>query len=287
MRAVSKMICLTLLTLGAPATLSSQPDSRQETALSAGAADTGSAKVMIVGVAHLVSRRDVHNSAFQDSPLSPARQAQIADVVRHLARFHPTKVLIERTMGDTVITGQYRRFLAGQFPLEADEKYQFGFRLAAGAGDSAIYAVNTYGPALIDDSSASGRRINAFLEANFASVSTPAFKGFLARTDSLEIHGTYLKLLRYMNTDAAIRANASVYSVLVGMGREADSAGSAYVSQWYARNCYIFSNMLSVIRPGDRVVVIYGQGHEYLLRELVRLNPTLVSVDPLEYLNGP
>ena len=91
-------------------------------------------------------------------------------------------------------------------------------------------------------------------------------------------------MLRYINTDAAIRANASVYSVLVGMGREADDAGSAYVSQWYTRNCYIFSNILSVIRPGDRVVVIIGQGHEYLLREFVQLNPNLVLVDSLNYL---
>lgn len=93
-----------------------------------------------------------------------------------------------------------------------------------------------------------------------------------------------LYLLRYLNTDTAIRANASVYSVLDGMGRDADNAGSAYVSQWYTRNCYIFSNILSVIQPGDRVVVIMGQGHEYLLREFVQLNPNLVSVNPLEYL---
>ena len=247
-------------------------------------ADTGTAKVMILGVAHLVSRRDVHNSAFQDSPLSPARQAQIADVVQRLARFHPTKVLVEKAMGDTVYPDRYRRFLAGQFSLEADETYQFGFRLAALAGDSTIYPINTFGPSIINDSSASGRRIADFLNANFASVSTPAFQAYLSRSDTLQRQGTYLELLRYLNTDAAIRANASVYSVLVGMGREADNAGSNWVSQWYARNCFIFANMLSVIRPGDRVVVIYGQGHEYLLREFVRLNPTLLDVDPLDYL---
>jgi len=87
------------------------------------------------------------------------------------------------------------------------------------------------------------------------------------------------------NTDAAITANASWNSVMDGMGRSSDYAGSAYVSQWYARNCYIFSNILSVTHSGDRVVVIMGQGHEYLLREFVRLNPALVAIDPLTYLN--
>ena len=64
----------------------------------------------------------------------------------------------------------------------------------------------------------------------------------------------------------------------------ADNAGAAYVAQWYTRNCYIFSNVLSVIRPGDRVVLMMGQGHEYLLREFVRFNPNLQDVDPLDYL---
>jgi hypothetical protein len=37
--------------------------------------------------------------------------------------------------------------------------------------------------------------------------------------------------------------------------------------------------------PADRAVVIIGQGHEYLLREFVRLNLNLRDVDPLQYLN--
>ena len=252
---------------------------------SVAAPEPQAAQVMILGVAHLVARRDVHNSTFEDSPLSPKRQTQVAAVLDHLARFRPTKVLIEARLGDTAYTNRYRRYRSGLYTLPPDESYQFGFRLAAEAGDSAIYPIDTFGPNLVDDSSAAGKQINAFLAANFATITTPSLAAFLARSDTLERTGTYLDLLRYLNTDGAIRANASFYSVLDGMGREADSAGSAYVSQWYTRNCYIFSNILSVIRPRDRVVVVIGQGHEYLLRELVRLNPNLVDIDPLTYLH--
>ena len=49
-------------------------------------------------------------------------------------------------------------------------------------------------------------------------------------------------------------------------------------------NFFIYSNILSAIHPGERVVLVMGQGHEYLLREFVRLNPTLIDVNPLQYL---
>lgn len=248
-------------------------------------AATSKAQVMVLGVAHLVARRDIHNSVFEDSPLSAKRQTQIADVVRHLARFRPTKVLIEAPMADAKYAEQYHAYLAGKFTLPADEVYQFGFRLAAASGDSTIYPIDTFGPTLIDDNSPAGKRIYAYLEANLAKVSTSEDDAFEARADTLERTGTYLDLLRYLNTDEAIRANASWYSVFAGAGRNADDAGAAYVAQWYVRNTYIFSNVLSAIAPGDRVVLMMGQGHEYLQREFVRLNPNLVDVDPLAYLS--
>lgn len=251
---------------------------------SVGAAEPPKAEVMIVGVAHLIARRDIHNSVFTDSPLSARRQAQIADIVARLARFHPTKVLIEAPFGDRKYAYQYRGYLAGRFTLGADEIYQYGFKLAARSGNGSIYPIDTWGPSIYDDSSPSGERIDAYLKTHFNSVKDPETDADIARDHYLQRHGTYLDELRYLNTDSAIRANASWYSVFDGMGREADDAGSAYVAQWYSRNCYIFSNILSVIRPGDRVVVLMGQGHKYLLREFVRLNPNLIDVNALQYL---
>lgn len=241
-------------------------------------------QVMVLGVAHLVSRHDVHNSVFTDSPLSSKRQAQIGEIVDRLARFHPTKVLIEASADNPVYAERYRAYLAGTFKLGENEIYQFGFKLAARSGNGTIYPIDTQGPQLVDDNTPAGKRIDAYLEAAFPKIKDPQFDALLARQDTLEKNGTYLDLLRYLNTDEAIRANASTYSILAGMGRQADSAGATYVAQWYTRNTFIFSNILNAVKPGDRVVVIMGQGHEYLLREFVRLNPNLTNVDPLTYL---
>jgi len=248
------------------------------------AAEPATASLMIVGIAHLQAKRDVHNSVFTDSPLSAKRQTQIADIVDRLAKFKPTKVLIEEDYGDQRYLQRYRDYLAGKFTLGENEVYQFGFKLAARAKNPTIYPVDADGPQIIDDKTDSGKRMSSYLEANFKKVDVGEFDRFLAQSENLEKTGTYLDLLRYLNTDEAIRANACWYSVMVGKGREADNAGAAYVAQWYGRNAYIFSNILSVIQPGDRAVVLMGQGHEYLLREFTRLNPNLTYVDPLAYL---
>jgi len=248
------------------------------------AAQPPKAQVMIVGITHFVARRDIHNSVYTGSPLSAKRQAQIAEVVDRLARFHPTKVLIEEPFGDAKYQRQYRQYLLGRFTLPADEAYQYGYKLAKLSGDPAIYPIDTWGHAIYNDRSPSGKRIDAYLKTHFRGVSDPESQAMIAHDASLQLHGTYLDELRYLNTAKSIQANASWYSIFDGMGRRADDAGSMYVAQWYTRNCFIFSNILSVIRPGDRVVVLMGQGHEYLLRQFVRLNPHLVNVDPLPYL---
>ncbi|MDP9017155.1 MAG: DUF5694 domain-containing protein [Candidatus Eremiobacteraeota bacterium] len=249
-------------------------------------AQSGRAQVMIVGVAHLVARHDVHNSAFVDDPLGAKRQIQIAEVVAHLARFAPTKVLIEAGP-DPIYNQRYLQYRASTFALPANEIYQFGFRLAAASANSAIYPVDADGPEFADEKTPDGKAMIASITSIFKTDRgrDPQFDAFVDKSDQLERSNTYLELLRYLNSDAAIRANAGAYSIIDGLGRDAHLAGAAYTAAWYGRNCYIFSNILNVTSPGDRVVVLMGQGHEYLLREFARLNPNLESVDPLRYLN--
>jgi hypothetical protein len=254
-------------------------------AASAGAAAAaGKPQITIVGVAHLVARNDVHNSTFADSPLSSERQAQVREVVEHLARFKPTKVLIEEPYGDPVWNQRYQQYRAGTFALQANEVYQFGFRLAAACDNPSIYPVDTFGPTLIDDASADGKRIDAYLTANLPTIPSAPFNAFVARQTELERSSTYLELLQYMNSDEAVDANASSYAVLAGQGQASANAGAAFTAQWYTRNTYIYSNIMSVVAPGDRVAVIIGQGHEYLLSQFVKLNPNVSYVNALDYL---
>jgi len=60
--------------------------------------------------------------------------------------------------------------------------------------------------------------------------------------------------------------------------------GAEVAAEWYRRNFCIFANLSAVVRPGDRVIVFFGQGHVPYLRELVKSSPDLELVEANEYL---
>lgn len=249
----------------------------------AAAAGTHRIPVMIVGLAHFVAHADLHNSKFVDI-MSPKHQEQIKDVVKNLARFKPTKVMIEQPYGDTKIVAQYQQYLNGKFKLSANEVYQLGFRLAAMSKNKSIYPIdsNTDFPFDYDKVVASAKQHDQTAILDAAAAHT---KPLIERSDYLEQHGSILELLRYLNTPAALDANASWYMYVDHIGGGKDYAGADLVSYWYARNLHIYANIRrSIDSQDDRVVVFIGAGHAQQLREYIRLSPELRLIDPEPYL---
>ena len=58
------------------------------------------------------------------------------------------------------------------------------------------------------------------------------------------------------------------------------------VSNWYKRNLRILTNLNRVVKPGggDRVLLLIGSGHLYILNDFVKSAPYACWVDPLDYL---
>ncbi|CAN5736884.1 hypothetical protein BH23GEM8_BH23GEM8_22270 [soil metagenome] len=71
------------------------------------------------------------------------------------------------------------------------------------------------------------------------------------------------------------------------MGAGDGYVGADLVSRWYERNIRIFANLKQITVPGDRILILVGSGHAPILRELISQDPTLVLVDPLEFLPPP
>ena len=239
--------------------------------------------VMIVGLTHFESREDVHNSKLADI-MNLEHQQQIEAVVRDLARFHPTKVMIEQSYGDSKIVQQYQQYLKGGFKLGANEVYQLGFRLAAMSGNQSIYPVDTNTDFPFDydgvTAFAKAHGQTPILAANEAHVAT-----LIHRINDLEQHGTIPELLRYVNTPEALDDNASWYMYVDRIGSGKDYPGADLVAYWYARNLHIYANIVRYLdAPNDRIIVLMGAGHVPQLREYVRLSPDLELVDPEPFL---
>ncbi len=238
---------------------------------------------MIVGISHLVARQDLHNFDLGD-PMSPRMQTQIADVMQRLLKFAPTKVMIEAEYKDETIRRQYQDYLAGKFKLGPNEDYQYGFRLAATAGNKSIYPIDARGFPFEYE------KLKAFAAAHgqqsvIGAANSETFGKLQAGMEKALATGSLLDTFRFLNSDEALRENEGWYLVIDKIGDGNDYPGADLASNWWARNLHIFANIRRTVNaPNDRVVIFIGQGHAAILRDFVNASPDLEMVDPEQYL---
>lgn len=244
-------------------------------------------QLLVVGFAHLDNPgRDLANVAVDDV-LAPRRQAEIAAIVDRLAGFRPTRVAVEMTAArQPELDERYRAFRAGSYLLGRSETDQIGLRLAAHLGHDRVYAVdwNEAPPGADADydfvayAPANGKQPQ--LDALMASARAQAAAAAPGAT-------SLLPWLRALNEPAALAAAHRPYFAIARIGDARLNPGAAWVGSWYGRNLRIFANLVALAeRPDDRVLVVYGQGHAFLLREFAAQSGAFVVADPVAVLDG-
>lgn len=229
------------------------------------------AEVLVLGSYHMGNPgRDIINMN-ADDVLAPQRQAEMRELVDVLAHFHPTKIAIEAS-SDSPKIKQYEDYLAGKHELSRDEREQIGFRLARELKLSKIYGIDIQGDfpfATVQDyAKAHGREKE--LESLMGKVQQ------MVQDDNrfLQTH-TILQMLLRINSEGAVRRNLASYAMFPHYGEEDDYAGAELLTQWYQRNMRIYTHLLNIVQPSDRILVIYGSGHLGLLQQNVQVDPTL------------
>jgi hypothetical protein len=231
------------------------------------------AEVLVLGSYHMDNPgRDIFNMK-ADDVLAPRRQAEIREVIEVLARFRPTKIALEAEPDGRKMT-EFQAYLAGKYELTRDERDQLGFRLAKELGHRKVYGIDLMGEfpyaPVQDFAKAHGR------EAELASLREKVGASVKETDEYLASH-TVLETLLRMNSAESVRRDLAGYAMFAhfGDGDEYDYPGAELLTQWYRRNMRIFTNLLQIIAPGDRVLVIYGAGHLGLLRQAVEADPTM------------
>jgi hypothetical protein len=226
--------------------------------------------ILVLGSAHFDNPgRDVVNIEVADV-LTPASQAQIAKVAEELAAFHPNIIAVEWPRSDQgKLDARYRDYRAGRYALSRDERDQLGLRLAAKLNLPSVSAVDWNEDPPGEDSHydwveyAKSHRQPDLL----AAIMDPH------RTIGLVPQGTQsigTWLLKMNNPDILAQSQRNYFDI-AAIGDDKLQPGANWVGSWYARNLRIFNNLvLLAAKPTDRVVVIYGAGHAYLLRQFAR-----------------
>lgn len=240
--------------------------------------------IMILGTYHMANPGLDAVNIEADDVLSERRQAEMADLVNQLARFQPTRVMLEAPYASAVSQQRYERYRSGALELSRNETDQIGFRLAHQMGLEHVNPIDF--PMMM-----SGLTYD---EIEFATP--PAIDAAPSSSPPRELSEDELRLRRstvaeyllYINTQERWRANHLVYMSLFEpeAGNAAIYEASDRMANWYRRNFRMWANVVrKTDRPTDRVFLLVGSGHLAILRSLALDMPGFCLVEPHAYLD--
>ena len=228
--------------------------------------------------------------------LTPKKQIEVEALVDYIARFKPTKIVVEQRVNSTKKIKRYRDYKNGKQPLGRDEIEQLGFRLLNkfkldtlyGADASSVYDdlfdskdSTILRPTLKNIFSGWGDDYNYKCE----SPQCKLYDSVNVEVAKMEMNWPLLDYFKYLNSDKALGQNyASYFSgeyFTKGQYRGAD----ALAMDWYNRNLRIYRNIQNLTTsPDDRILVLFGQGHISVLKQLIEYDPSyhLVKFSDLE-----
>ncbi len=244
--------------------------------------------LVVLGTYHMATPgNNVVNPTVADVS-TPERQKQIIELVKNLKNFKPTKIVVECDLEKDAKTQEiYNQYLAGSYQLSKNETNQIGFRLAKESGHKKVYCVDwsdfwddptiNYGKFAAKDA-----ELDAFLKEVNQNLKKEIDAEF-EKLYSLPISDQLILL----NQPDRIEKSHKVYFDIMRIGRGNEYAGAGYLSWWYRRNLVILTNIIRLTdSTNDRILVIYGNGHNKLLNQFAKESDFYTVESPLKYLKG-
>lgn len=239
-------------------------------------------EVLVLGTYHMANPgRDVVNMHIDDV-LQPKRQHELEQLAVALQRFHPTKIAVEN---DAKAPDYIWKSPLDPADLKSKpgEVYQIGERVALGAGLDKLYGVDSEADLdfesvqKLDEKLTGGSRMKAIFDEVQQMVQQEEEK-----QHTLSVGQS----LAAINTPAAVQQAHNPYMRMLSVADGSVQPASKLDAAWYERNLHIWSNLLQIAKPGDRIILIFGQGHAFWLRSLAEQTPGFKLVDPEPYLQS-
>jgi hypothetical protein len=241
------------------------------------------AEVMLFGVFHFANPgRDVVR-VDQVDVSTPANQAYLDGLAQRLCEFRPTAILLEFDRArESDIQKQLDSYSAEKSELPGiNEIYQIGFRVAKACGVKRIYGF---------DESEVGWDAEPLFE--YLDKSAPnllaSFNAEIARLQAAEAAAhrelSLKDLLVRANDPEQDRLNKDFYLFTNAAGAGLGFEGADATARWWRRNFRMYANIQRYATAGERVLVIAGQGHTAILRDLLDIDGRIMPRDIQAYL---
>ena len=261
--------------------------------------------IMILGSGHLANPgADAYNFKMDDV-LAPKRQRELEQLVVQLKEFRPTKVALEvDERFEPEINANYQGYLKGAYELQRGEWDQIGFRLAKQMGHPKLYGVDYWpeqNPFLPEDLDSDLMDSDKFAREHNQEHLLSSVEDYYADADvefqEEEDGRVWIVPLKYEsiinmyirgNEPERLRAEHQLYlrGARIGLGDQ--YPGANWLSHyWYDRNLKIFVNLTRITESADdRILLIIGGGHVYLVQQFLEDSGDYVVESPLKYLKA-
>jgi hypothetical protein len=259
-------------------------------------------EVLLLGVFHFAGEQVDASTApasLRVDMLSPERQKQIGQLVKSLAAFKPTKIAIEveprqqkyydslyhEYAAGHVYTGKTR---TGKQLLPADEIIQLAFRLARLMNLQTLYPINAQ-PFRFKlsqaDSVLTYEKYKDQTDTSFA-YWDKQYDVETAHHDSLAFFLPLNEYLQYLNSPGKQARTIGRWLITTKRGTNAEPIGAdGFITRYFNRNVRIYSNVQRIVTSkNDRILIIYGATHMYMLKQLFDASPEFKLVDIMQYL---
>jgi len=255
-------------------------------------------EILLVGFDHL---SQLYNQTEASDVLSAKRQQELARLNEGLQKFRPQLVLVEVDPAyQARLDSLYALYKTDKLPareLGRSETYQVGFALAKRLGQGQVYGVDSYSATsqgILQTGQNVGYYKNALAELQ--TVARGAKKQFQAGALTVGQHVALLNRPENLQLSHRALFNTPAY-VMHGRFTRPDASidttrlnpryiGAEFIALFYKRNLEIYSNILAtqLAHPGQRMLLIMGQLHVGVLRELLAQNPDFKVVAADKYL---
>lgn len=237
-------------------------------------------KVLVVGSFHFdYPNQDAHKTEKRDQVdvLEPKTAAEVTELINYIKKFKPTKIAIE-AWPNWKANEKLKEYKEGKHRDQRDERYQLAMRIATELKINELYSIDA------------NSMLDEFVE-KFGKTDSLYFKNMLKDYDFLnddrisQQYNTFIKnterknfkslldMFKYMNSKEYHQYEYGAYLTGDFKLREHDGA-DLLALYWYNRNLRMFRKIQEIPKNSeDRILVIAGNGHATVFRQLFTISP--------------